>query len=195
MSTDTALPDAPPALAALTPEAAAARSVSYKTLAAAFAYPDDAFCAAFPDLAPERAALGAAYDRLFRASEIWLYGAEHRAENEFQRVQALADINGFYRAFGVQPHGDRPDALSNELEFMHLLIVKTDRARRRGAEEQVRLCEHAQGAFFRDHLYPAGQAIAAKLEAADCPPFYREAHEALHALLEAETTLLMGNLS
>ena len=67
----------------------------------------------------------------------------------------LADIAGFYRAFGVEmtPGTERPDHIAAELEFMHLLAMKemVAAAEERG-EERVQVCRDASGAFFRDHL-------------------------------------------
>ena len=76
MSTGKALPEISDAQ--LIPE----RLLKYKELSAAFSY-------------PEKEELRLEYDRLFRLSEIWLYGAEYTAENEFQRANELSDISGF----------------------------------------------------------------------------------------------------
>ena len=78
--------------------------LKYKMLAEAFSY-------------PKEEGLQLEYDRLFRQGEVWLYGLEYAIENEFQRAQGLADINGFYRAFGLETDKERPDSLVCELEF------------------------------------------------------------------------------
>src|SRR3989338_1183347 len=121
------------------------RLLKYRELAAAFSY-------------PKKEELRLEYDRHFRFSEIWLYGAEYTAENEFQRVKQLSDISGFYRAFGLQVDKERPDALSCELEFMHYLIYKELYCLKRNlnqAEEKAGVCHDAQKKFFQAHLYPA----------------------------------------
>jgi TorA maturation chaperone TorD len=73
------------------------------------------------------------------------------------RSQHLADISGFYRAFGVEPSTDRPeraDFVGIELEFMAWLIQKELHARStRGPDsEEVATCRDAQRSFLKDHL-------------------------------------------
>jgi TorA maturation chaperone TorD len=78
----------------------------------------------------------------------------------FFRAQQLADIAGFYRAFGLQTAKatpERPDHLALELEFMAFLLRK-ERLAWASAEvnaaamEQAGICAEAQQSFFRDHL-------------------------------------------
>jgi TorA maturation chaperone TorD len=71
------------------------------------------------------------------------------------RQQVLADVAGFYRAFGLEPSRELPerhDHLALELEFMAWLIAKEQRARRAGNLEQGEVCRDAQRSFLRDHL-------------------------------------------
>ena len=129
------------------------RLLKYKELVTAFSY-------------PKKEELCLEYDRLFRLSEIWLYGAEYTAENEFQRVKELSDISGFYRAFGLQVDKERPDALSCELAFMHYLIYKELYCLKENlskADEKAKICQDGQKKFFFTHLYPAAQKIAEAL--------------------------------
>lgn len=70
------------------------------------------------------------------------------------KTLALADIAGFYRAFGFQAHGDRPDHLAPELEFVSLLCVKEAYARLTGEDEGAGVCAEARGKFIREHLAP-----------------------------------------
>lgn len=74
--------------------------------------------------------------------------------------QQMADIAGFYRAFGLEPSrflSGRPDHLVLELEFMAFVIMKKRLAQAAAEQdpamlEQVEVCEQAQGKFFTDHL-------------------------------------------
>lgn len=82
----------------------------------------------------------------------------HANEDPFFRSQQMADAAGFYRAFGVQPGGqrrERPDHIALELEFMAFLLAKqrlaADRPDRLSVEH-IDICRQAQQAFLRDHL-------------------------------------------
>ena len=69
------------------------------------------------------------------------------------RSQQLADIAGFYRAFGLEPSLDMPerhDHIALELEFMSWLIAKREYAFQ--AAEKVSICIDAQQRFFKEHL-------------------------------------------
>ncbi len=143
------------------------RMRQYKTLAAAFSYPDDSFFAHFPDLIDDKRSLMAEYDRLFRAGIVWLYGAEYLVKNEFQRANMLSDIMGFYTAFGLEPDKERPDSITCEMEFMYGLILKRDRTNQLPADEQTKektdVCFDAEKKFFIQHLEPAAVLIAEKI--------------------------------
>lgn len=162
------------------------RMLKYKTFAAAFSYPDEEFFGFFPALLSEKDKLISEYDRLFRAKEVWLYGTEHMAKNEFQRTNYMADIMGFYKAFGVEPDKDRPDSLSGELEFMHYLIFKELRALERKSEENAFVCLDAQKKFFAEHLYLPAKKLAEKIISLAENDFYTASSKELLQFLESE---------
>src|SRR5262245_60503365 len=100
--------------------------------------------ASFSDLCAE-------YDRVFSlvvAAECPPYETEYHASAEtFFRSQQLADVAGFYRAFGVDPAIDspeRPDYLPLELEFMSLLLLKKRLAADLGELDSVQICAEAE---------------------------------------------------
>ncbi len=163
----------------------------YRLLATALAYPDVDFFEKLEIAAEARDGIQAEYDRLFRTGAIWLEGAEYLVENEFQRTQQLTDIMAFYHAFGVEPSKIRPDSLTCQLEFMYYLEVKRARAEQgRIADEsgdKAKVCRDAQGKFFREHLAPAGRAIADRLKKQTDNPFYRTVAIELSNMLDAET--------
>ena len=75
--------------------------------------------------------------------------------NEYRQSQEMADISGFYRAFGFQVGGEqreRPDYLGTELEFLYVLSLKEAYAAEQGIEEHVEVCVEARRLFLRDHL-------------------------------------------
>lgn len=165
------------------------RMLKYKRFAVALSYPDGDFMAFYPELSPWREELVAEYDRLFRLDEIWLYGTEHVAENEFQRASMLADIMGFYRAFGLEPSKDRPDSLACELEFMHYLIFKRLYALGNNdiadAAEKALVCLDAQKKFFTEHLYSAAKKIAGSIVSQTENTFYLEIAQEMLTFLES----------
>lgn len=173
------------------------RMLRYKRFAVAFSYPDEKFLKFFPELESEKEALALEYDRLFRSSQVWLYGAEHIAENEFQRAKILADINGFYRAFGLETNKDRPDSLPCELEFMHYLIFKESHAKKmkdpRDSKEKASISVDAEKKFFTEHLYPACENIARKIITQAKDKFYIGIAEELLQFLKAELAFFKGN--
>jgi len=110
----------------------------------------------WPDLQPLRLpALQAAYRHGFGAAGSLCYETEYGLPHEFRQAQELADINGFYRAFGFSSGGpvrERPDHLAAELEFMHVLALKEAHGLLNGLAECVELCVDAQAKFLGEHL-------------------------------------------
>lgn len=80
------------------------------------------------------------------------YESEHTKTHDFSKANILADIMGFYRAFGVEPTNDRADHISAELEFMHFLTIKEMHASGKGEHENASICRRARESFFREHL-------------------------------------------
>ncbi len=79
------------------------------------------------------------------------------ARYDFQRSQHLADVVGFYRAFGLAPVDEwpeRPDHLALELEFMARLVALERHALLSSPadEQRATICRDAQATFLRDHL-------------------------------------------
>ncbi len=110
----------------------------------------------WPDLQPlPLETLQAAYRRAFGATGSLCYETEYGLPHEFRQAQELADISGFYRAFGFSVGSnvrERPDHLATELEFMHLLHWKEAHALLRGMTEQANRCVEARSSFIGAHL-------------------------------------------
>ncbi|MCP5111257.1 MAG: molecular chaperone TorD family protein, partial [bacterium] len=81
-----------------------------------------------------------------------------RSTDSFYRAGELADIAGFYRAFGLERDSEkreRPDHLSLELEFMAHVIAREVHAEKSDdprLREKVSVCREAQRNFFEAHL-------------------------------------------
>jgi TorA maturation chaperone TorD len=146
--------------------------------------------ALLPALAVPREEWTAEYDRVFGLvpSREWPpYETEYHSTTEpFFRSQQLADVAGFYRAFGLEPSHrapERPDHIAMELEFMAFLLAK-----KRLAEnaEQVIVCTEAEAAFFRDHLAWWAPSFATGLRRKGAGGQYASVAQVLAALLPAE---------
>lgn len=102
----------------------------------------------------------------------------------FQQAQRIADLKGFYLAFGVEPGCERPDHISVELEFMALLLQKEARAWQMGSRRKAAAARDAQCQFLEKHIGVWGGCFGRFLEikGGDCP------FEALARLLRAFLT-------
>lgn len=73
----------------------------------------------------------------------------------FLQPQTLADLAGFYRAFGLEMAGDareRADHLTVELEFMHYLAYREAYALEHHGEERTAVIRDAERRFLEAHL-------------------------------------------
>lgn len=135
-----------------------------------------------------------AYERSFEPS-----GGQERPPNEtahapetpqesLTRTFQLADIAGFYRAFGVElaPDGERADHIAAELEFMHLLAVKQALAEFKEEPEHAAICHDAAASFLRDHLGRWCPAFGSELEQTATADVYRSAGALLAHFIELE---------
>lgn len=170
------------------------RSSVYRVLAQAFRYPADdevpalrtsvaAARASAPagtadELARLGAALTAATANALRedhaatfghvvSPDCPLYETACEGVDAFRQPQTLADLHGFYRAFGLEPAAgarERADHLAIELEFMHYLTYREAYALAHHGAAKVEQIREAQRRFLERHLgrwAPAlGRAVA-----------------------------------
>lgn len=202
---------------------ALARSKVYQFLSLGFLYPDSPTLEALADSLPQvelalrllddletRESLNALlvsawgpsawqeeYLRVFGqaiSKECPPYETEYDQAHIFQKAQALADIAGFYTAFGLQLSStfkDRPDHLSTELEFMHFLTLKELHALAGGQpQDRIEMCRDAQRKFLGDHLYPWVPEFVTRLKEKAGPGTYRLWGQLATAFLSAEMGLL-----
>jgi DMSO reductase family type II enzyme chaperone len=107
----------------------------------------------------------------------------------FREENVLADIAGFYRAFGLligSEERERPDHVTVELEFMHVLTLKEAFALVHHGAAEVGICRRAQRRFWRDHLgrwLPSfGLLLAARVPAG----FYKDVGVILKEFADVE---------
>ena len=107
------------------------------------------------------------------------YGNSH----VFMQSQQLADISGFYRAFGIDAaKGERSDHLALELEFLAYLAVKESL----GTAEQAEICRDATRAFLRDHVGRWVRAFAVRVATAGRSAFYTDLTRRIADFVEAD---------
>ncbi len=116
------------------------------------------------------------------------YETEYGNVHLFQQSDVLADLGGFYNAFGVAPREgkERLDHISIQLEFLYLVTFKEARALEEGKTEEAEICREAQAAFFEDHFARWAPIFAKRLERKDPEGIYGEAARLLDDFLEAE---------
>lgn len=162
-------------------QAAVFRSAMYEALALALAYPtptllrrlgealsdllelpetrqagyDGSLRAMLDRVDTEVEALAAEHNHLFEHSAVCSpYETEYEAD-PFAKARQLADIAGFYSAFGMSISTLRPtlqDFLGTELEFMAYLARKEAYAAARNWRHRRQLTVDAERSFLHDHL-------------------------------------------
>jgi TorA maturation chaperone TorD len=100
-------------------------------------------------------ARAAEYTRLFDNAMLCAPFETDYQPDPFAKASQLADVAGFYRAWGVDVARARPttpDFVGSELEFMSLLTRKQAYAEACGWGDQDAIARRAQRAFLEDHL-------------------------------------------
>ena len=146
---------------------------------------------------PGAETLAATFWRLFGHTTRGLICAcetEYGPDNGFHQPQQLADIAGYYLAFGLRPvlaTDARADHIACECEFMDFLSRKqahlVDRLES-GADvsETLEVTELAERSFLRDHLGRFGRAFAARVAAEDGDGYFGALGRLLIAFVDAE---------
>jgi len=102
--------------------------------------------------------LQAEHRRVFGLAGSQCYETEIGSPHEYRQSQEMADLAGFYRAFGFDVGGavrERHDHLAVELEFMYVLALKESYAatlERENNLEHFEISVDAQKKFLSDHL-------------------------------------------
>lgn len=199
-------------------EAALLRSAVYEVLAMGFAYPvaegigrlaqvgelaiaeaaalspslPDTIHAAVEAIAAEDIVeLAAEHQRLFSGNVLATpYETEYETD-PFAKSRQLADISGFYKAWGVELSEDRKtmaDFVGTQLEFMSLLCRKEANALHNGWSDKVELSTGAQFAFLESHLGRWVDLFVREVRR-KVSPGAGDAYRLMAALLEAFTAL------
>lgn len=143
--------------------------------------------------AAEHETVEAEFNRLFSgAMAVAPYETAYERDI-FRKQNALADIAGFYRAFGfavVEASRWQPDHVGVQLEYCAILLQRTAQAVEQNWEEQTAICVDAFRKFLAEHLGRWSDAFAADVDRAAALPFYRLMAELTREWLALEMQVL-----
>jgi putative dimethyl sulfoxide reductase chaperone len=121
------------------------------------------------------------------------YETEYAGAHIFMQSSELADIGGFYAAYGLaidETQHERLDHISPELEFMHVLCEREAYALNNDRDEQAEACSQTQGQFIEDHLGRWGTYFAQLLATRGAGTVYGHTAPILEWFLSWETEYL-----
>lgn len=117
------------------------------------------------------------------------YELEYGQSEIIQQTAELADIAGFYRAFGMdlqESAFERGDHICVECEFLGVLCAKQAWALREGQTAMAETCNDAQRLFLRDHLARWAPAFSHRVTVAAPEGFYGRVAALTAALMESD---------
>ena len=145
---------------------------------------------------PSVEALSATFWHLFGHTTRGLICAcetEYGPDNGFHQPQQLADISGYYLAFGLRPAAAadaRADHIACECEFMDFLSRKEamwlGEPPQAATEETLEVTRQAARSFLRDHLGRFGRAFAVRVATEDDDGYFGALGHLLMAFVDAE---------
>ena len=109
----------------------------------------------------------------------------------FYRHQRIADVSGFYRAFGFERSTEsfeRQDFVGMELEFMQVLLLKLAYAMQNGWDDQAEMCRDAEAKFFKEHLEWWIPDMCERLRGASPCEFYKSLSSFLESFIKSEAS-------
>lgn len=122
-----------------------------------------------PPRRSDREALERGWVRWFDQGRVPPYECSNTVMSAGGHTAPLADIAGFYRAFGMRARGDRPDHVVAELEFAAHVTLAEALARTEGRDDDAGIAADAARTFLRDHLGRWLDAWAARVTGIDPP--------------------------
>ncbi len=120
------------------------------------------------------------------------YEMEYGRTEIIRQASDLADLAGFYRAFGMEiaeEASGRPDHITAECEFMSALCLKEAYAQAQGDQENADICRDAERTFLRDHLARWLPAFVHHVEKADADGLFGAFARFAGVFVEAECLL------
>lgn len=117
------------------------------------------------------------------------YELEYGRSEIIQRAAELADVSGFYSAFGLETNcnaSERPDHAAVECEFMSVMAAKEAYALQSSDAEGCETIRGAQKTFLEDHLGRWLPALAKRIADEDPDGFYGAVGHFIGALIAAD---------
>lgn len=153
---------------------------------------DEAIAAFLPQLGTSNADLRSAHVQQFTlvtSPDCPAHETAYSERDAFRQAQQMADIAGFYRAWGFDIGGaerERPDQICAELEFMALLARKEAQALERGLNDPLAECRRSQALFLSEHLGCWGASLGRRIAGQGASPFYEAAGHLLATWIEID---------
>ncbi|MFO0754065.1 MAG: molecular chaperone TorD family protein [Thermodesulfovibrionales bacterium] len=119
------------------------------------------------------------------------YETEYLREKISRKPFEIADIAGFYHAFGFSVNEEMcnkepVDHIAVEMEFMAILAWKEEYARKSGQTENEEIVNEARKKFLSEHLARWGFFFCKQIQELDSSSFYKELAKLLEAALQRE---------
>ncbi|MEM3415418.1 MAG: molecular chaperone TorD family protein [Thermoproteota archaeon] len=135
------------------------------------------------------ASLQADYTKLFLLALLApMSETSYEIDKTSRRAYELADVSGFYKAFGVEPNtGVEPDNLQIELEFLSILLQKKILLEDENNKDGVEICEKAYYEFLQDHLGRWYDLFVKLINEHSDEEFYKVLANLLKAFIDIET--------
>lgn len=146
---------------------------------------DTTALAALPGMDVDAETLSRRWVRWFELGRIAPYEGSNTAVGSGGITPLLADVAGFYRAFGVAVRQERPDHIVAELEFLALTLTAEADALDDADTDRACTTADATRAFLRDHagrwLSTWAERVAAVEDLAPWAPIADTAAELVRA--------------
>lgn len=129
------------------------------------------------------------YVKLFEGNPVVpIRETSYELDKSARRAMEMADLLGFYTAFGVQPReGIEPDHLSAELEFLSFLYQKLYHLKNSQDQEGIKITETAIKEYLKNHIGRWYELFCETLFQTDVNEFYMDLGNFLKAFLDIET--------
>lgn len=122
--------------------------------------------------------LEAEYNSLFAPASSQstpIFETEYGGGHIFAKTADLADIGGFYKAFGLRLSSnskERLDHIAVELEFMRVLTLKEAYAQTKSWLDKATICVEAERKFLSDHLGKWAPSFLKLVKSSSRHPYY-----------------------